>query len=341
MMKAYLQNISYYYPEKCLTNEELSVLHPEWTAEKISKKTGIYKRYLSAENETAVDMAEKAALRLFDEHNIDRVTIDFIILCTQSPDYFLPTSACVLQDRLGLSEDCGAYDYNLGCSGYVYGLGMAKGLIESGQAKNVLLLTAETYTKYIHPQDKSCKTIFGDGASASLISLEKAENGMNAVIMQPSYRTLGSKFHTLIVANGASRHPLRDGHDEQSEDGSFLKNSNNLFMDGKEIFEFSAIRVPELLYKNVEINGMALDDVDWFVFHQANQYMLNFVKMKCKLPVDKFVMDLADGGNTVSSTIPIVLSKMDAQGKIGKGQYIALSGFGVGLSIANIILKVV
>lgn len=338
-MKAYLQNISYYYPEKCLTNEELSALHPEWSAEKISKKTGIYKRYLSSDGETAVDMAEKAASRLFEEHHVDKATIDFVILCTQSPDYFLPTSACILQDRLGLSEDCGAYDYDLGCSGYVYGLGMAKGLIESGQAKNVLLLTSETYTKYIHPQDKSCKTIFGDGASASLITSEKHDGGMNAVILQPSYRTLGSKYHTLIVKNGASRHPEYDGFDELADDGTFVQNANNLFMDGKEIFEFSAIRVPELLYKNLEINGMSLDEVDLFVFHQANQYMLNFVKMKCKLPAEKFVMDLADGGNTVSSTIPIVLSKMHKDGKIVKGQSMALSGFGVGLSIANVILK--
>lgn len=339
-MKAYLQKISYYYPKRCLTNDDLSVLHPEWSAEKISKKTGIYKRYLAAEDETAVDMAEKAALKLFEEHQIDKSTVDFVILCTQSPDYFLPTSACILQDRLGLTEDSGAFDYDLGCSGYVYGLGMAKGLIESGQAKNILLLTSETYTKYIHPLDKSCKTIFGDGASASLISSEETKDGMNAVIMQPSYRTLGSKFYTLIVANGASRHPLHDGHDEQSEDGSFLRNPDNLFMDGKEIFEFSAIRVPELLYKNLEINGIALDDVDWFVFHQANQYMLNFVKMKCKLPAEKFVTDLADGGNTVSSTIPIVLSRMHNDRRIKDGHILALSGFGVGLSIANIILKV-
>lgn len=340
MIKAYLQKISYYYPEKCLTNEDLSTLHPEWSADKISKKTGIYKRYISGEGETAVDMAEKAALKLFEDHQIDRGIIDFVILCTQSPDYFLPTSACILQDRLGLSEDCGAYDYDLGCSGYVYGLGIAKGLIESGQAKNVLLLTSETYTKYIHPQDKSCKTIFGDGASASLVSADKSDDGMNAVVLQPSYRTLGSKYHTLIVQNGASKHPSHDGMDEYAEDGSFVKNADNLFMDGKEIFEFSAIRVPDLLSKNLDINGMTLDDVDWFVFHQANQYMLNFVKMKCKLPADKFVMDLADGGNTVSSTIPIVLSKMHNNKKFSKEQNIVLSGFGVGLSIANVILKI-
>lgn len=339
-MKAYLQKISYYYPEKCLTNEDLTALHPEWSAEKISKKTGIYKRYQSSNDETAVDMAEKAALKLFEEHDIYREEIDFIILCTQSPDYFLPTSACILQNRLCLSEECGAYDYNLGCSGYVYGLGMAKGLIESGQAKNVLLLTSETYTKYIHPLDKSCKTIFGDGATASLISSTMHDNGMNAVIMQPSYLTLGSKYNTLIVKNGASRHQIYDGLDELAEDGSFVRNANNLFMDGKEIFEFSAIRVPELLYKNLGVNGLSLDDVDWFVFHQANQYMLNFVKKKCKLPTDKYVVDLADGGNTVSSTIPIVLSKMHKEGKITKGQSLALSGFGVGLSIANTILKI-
>ena len=170
-MKAFIKDIAYYLPEKVLTNEQIAEMFPEWSAEKVANKVGITERHISAADETATDMAYKAAEALFAQ-GIDRSCVDFVLLCTQSGDYFLPSSACLLQDRLGLSKHCGALDFNLGCSGYEYGLAMAKGLIMAGIAKNILLLTAETYTKYIHPQDKGNRTIFGDGASASLISTE-------------------------------------------------------------------------------------------------------------------------------------------------------------------------
>lgn len=338
---AYLQAISYYYPEKCLTNEDLTRLHPEWSAEKISGKTGIYKRYLSADGETAVDMAEKAANRLFGEYRIDKGIIDFIILCTQSPDYFLPTSACILQDRLGLSEACGAFDYNLGCSGYVYGLGLAKGLIVSGQAKNVLLITSETYTKYLHPEDKSCQTIFGDAAAASLITADKHDGWLNGEIMNPAYKTMGAQFHDLIVEDGASRKPrTADVEVELNEDGSFKYSANHLFMDGKSIFDFSALTVPQVVTQTLERNGLNKDDVDWYIFHQANKFMLNFARMRCGVPQEKFVVDLEDGGNTVSSTIPIAMKHMIDKDNLQQGQTLLLCGFGVGLSVAGIILKI-
>ena len=168
-MKAYIKDITYYLPEKVLTNEEISALFPEWSAEKVANKVGITERHISADNGTATDMAYKAAEKLFANGH-DRNQIDFVLLCTQSGDYFLPSSACLLQDRLRLPKACGALDFNLGCSGYEYGLAVAKGLIVAGIAKNILLLTAETYTKYIHPQDKGNRTSVGDGASAALIS---------------------------------------------------------------------------------------------------------------------------------------------------------------------------
>lgn len=337
---AYLQTISYYYPERCMTNENLNRLHPEWSADKISSKTGIYKRYLSAEDETALDMAEQASKHLFEEYNIDKNCIDFIILCTQSPDYFLPTSACILQHRLGLPETCGAFDYNLGCSGYVYGLGLAKGLISSGQAQNILLITAETYTKYLHPEDKSCQTIFGDAAAASLISSRRSVGGLNAEILIPAYMTFGSRYKDLIVENGASRHPkTSDVRIERNEDGSFKYSPNHLFMDGKAIFDFSALSVPEVVERTLVKNGLQKDDVDWYIFHQANKFMLNFARMRCGIPQEKFVVDLENGGNTVSSTIPIVMNHMIKDKLLQPGCSMLLCGFGVGLSIAGIVLK--
>ncbi len=338
---AYLQAISYYYPEKCLTNEDITRQHPEWSADKISGKTGIYKRYLSADGETAVDMAEKAALRLFEEYKIDKGIIDFIILCTQSPDYYLPTSACILQDRLGLSECCGAFDYNLGCSGYVYGLGLAKGLIETGQAQNVLLITSETYTKYLHPEDKSCQTIFGDAAAASLITADILDGWLNAVILKSAYKTIGAQYRDLIVENGASRRPkVEDEKAEINEDGSFRYCANNLFMDGKSIFDFSSLTVPQVVEQTLVKNEITKDDVDWYIFHQANKFMLNFARMRCGAPQEKFVVDLEDGGNTVSSTIPIVMKRMMDNNRLNQGQTLLLCGFGVGLSVAGVVLNI-
>ena len=163
-MKSYIKAISYYLPQYELNNAVIEKDFPEWSIDKIAEKTGIDCRYIAATDETAGDMAVKAAEKLFKEHNIDKSTIDYLILCTQSPDYFLPTTACVIQEKLGLKTSIGAFDMNLGCSGFIYGLGLAKGLVFSGQAKNILFITAETYSKFIHPKDKSNKTIFGDAA---------------------------------------------------------------------------------------------------------------------------------------------------------------------------------
>ena len=212
-MKAFIKDIAYYLPEKVLTNEQIAEMFPEWSAEKVANKVGINERHISAADETATDMAYKAAEALFAQ-GIDRSCVDFVLLCTQSGDYFLPSSACLLQDRLGLSKHCGALDFNLGCSGYEYGLAMAKGLIMAGIAKNILLLTAETYTKYIHPQDKGNRTIFGDGASASLISTEGF-----AEIGEFSLGTDGSGANNLIVKTGAARQKTATGKFIEDEEG--------------------------------------------------------------------------------------------------------------------------
>jgi 3-oxoacyl-[acyl-carrier-protein] synthase-3 len=170
-MNAYIKAIRYSLPERVVTNQELVAEFPEWTVDKIADKVGVNERHVASENETATDLAITAANKLFSEHpEILREDIDFVILCTQSPDYQLPTSACLVQDRLGLRRNIGAFDYNLGCSGYVYGLAIAKGLIAGSIAQNVLLLTAETYNKHLHPRDKGNRTIFGDAATATVVS---------------------------------------------------------------------------------------------------------------------------------------------------------------------------
>lgn len=330
-MEAYINAISYYLPEKVLSTKRLAELFPEWTAEKIAGKVGIQDRHISADDETASDMAVKAALKLFEEHNIDKSIIDFVLLCTQSPDYFLPSSACIIQSKLGLSKQCGAFDFNLGCSGYEYGLAIAKGFIQSGVAKNVLLLTAETYTKYIHPKDKGNRTIFGDGASASLISTDGF-----AEIREFSLGTDGSGAENLIVPTGCARHKGLKNDYHIDEDGN-VKSSDHLYMNGGAIFDFSSDVVPQMVEDLLNKCKLKQNDVDLFIFHQANKYMINYLRKLLDIDRDKFYIFMENVGNTVSSTIPIALYEAQKEGRL-KGN-VLLAGFGVGLSWGGCMLK--
>jgi len=330
-MKAYIKGISYYLPEKILTNEDLVKEFPEWTVEKVASKIGIVKRHISAEGELASDLAEKAARKLFNDYNILATDIDFILFCTQSPDYLLPTSACIIQEHLGVSTSAGALDFNLGCSGFVYGLSLAKGLIYGGIATNVLLLTAETYSKFIHPKDKGNRTIFGDAAAATLISTEGF-----AEIGDFCLGTDGKGAENLIVKTGAIRCQEKKNDIAFDESGNPVS-SDYLYMNGSEIFNFTLEAIPILVEDTLRKNNFKKEDIDLFVFHQANKYMMNFLRKKIKVEEEKFYYYLENVGNTVSSTIPIALCEVQKEGKM-KG-YLLLAGFGVGYSWGATILK--
>ncbi len=330
-MKAYIKNIAYYLPTTVLTNEQIAERFPEWSAEKVASKVGITHRHIAADNETATDMAQKAAEKLW-EQGVDKSQIDFVLLCTQSPDYFLPSSACILQDKLGLSKDCGAFDFNLGCSGYEYGLAVAKGLIVAGIAKHILLLTAETYTKYIHPLDKGNMTIFGDGASATLVSTEGF-----AEIGEVVLGTDGSGAENLIVRTSAARHRNMANNATHDEDGNIVSD-DHLYMHGGNVFNFTADVVPDMVEKLLSKSGLQQDDVDLWVFHQANKYMINYLRKLLDIDKDKFYIYMEKVGNTVSSTIPIALCQALAEDRLHGN--VLLAGFGVGLSWGGVMLKI-
>lgn len=332
---SYIKAISYYLPEKVVTNEELVKEFPEWSVDKVAQKVGVDSRHLAAENETAGDMAEKAALKLFEEYQIDPKSIDFLMLCTQSPDYFLPSTACVLQNRLGIPTTAGAFDYNLGCSGCVYGMAMAKGFIAAGIAKNVLLLTAETYNKYLHHKDKSNRSIFGDGAAACLISTEGF-----AEIGEFSLGTDGSGANNLIVKTGASRLKEATGKFVEDEEGHIWYD-DYLYMNGGAIFNFTLDAVPAMMKEILEKNKLEKDQINYYVFHQANKFMLNTIRKVCALPKDKFYVNLATTGNTVSSTVLIGLKNCIETQTIKVGDNVMISGFGVGLSWGGCVLNFV
>ncbi|MCF8266991.1 MAG: ketoacyl-ACP synthase III [Ignavibacteriales bacterium] len=330
---AYIKKISYYLPEKILDNQEISRKFPEWSMEKIGQKTGITERRVCGKDELSSDMAVKVAEKFFEEHNIDRAEIDFLLVCSMSPDYPFPANACLVQDLLGMKKSTAAMDYALGCSGYLYGLAVAKGLVDTGISKNLLLITSETITKYIHPEDKSNITLFGDAAAATLISTDGECSLDNFVL-----GTDGSGKKHIIMHRGGMRNPSMIEVDEKIDEFGNVRNINYLHMDGPEVFNFTLETVPPLIKEVLEKAKLALEDIDLFIFHQANAFMLEHLRRILKIPKEKFFMCMEHTGNTVASTIPIAMYEAAKQGKIKKGGKVLLAAFGTGYSWGSCIL---
>lgn len=327
MVSAILREIEYYTPQGSLSNEQLATLFPQWSPEKIESKTGIRNRYIASSTEFASDLAYEAACKLFARGGFDCRDVDYLLFCTQSPDYVLPTTACLLQSRLGLSTSCGSLDFNLGCSGYVYGLSVAKGLVESGQCRNVLLLTGETYSKHIHPENFSVRSIFGDAGTATWIGSDQYATGQSGALGPFVFGTDGSGFNRLIVRKNSLR---ESDVDPKNSDGC-------LYMNGADVYSFTLRTVPNAINRLLEVSDMKMDEIDFFVFHQANRYMLENIRLKMGIPEDKFIYAIRDFGNTVSCTIPIAI-RTALEKTPGFGGKVMLVGFGVGYSWAATIL---
>lgn len=332
-MSACIDQIEYYLPKTVLSNRDLEKQFTDWDGKRAEKRIGIRNRHIASEGETALDLACYACEKLFQF--VDKNKIDFILFCTQSPDYFLPPDSCILQDRLHMKTNIGALDLNLGCSGYIYGLGIAQSLILNNLASHVLFVTSDTYSKYIHPEDKSNRTVFGDGAAASLISKSKKEK-----IHKFSFGTDGQGYNNLIVPNGGLRHRFSSDAPIIEDAMGSKRTKNNLYMSGPEIFNFTIEAVPEVFNDVLLKNKMTLNDVDHIFFHQANKYMLNYLRKKINIPEEKFYINLLETGNTVSSTIPIALKDALSKGLIGKGKIVMLVGFGVGYSWGGTIVEI-
>jgi 3-oxoacyl-[acyl-carrier-protein] synthase III len=317
--------IAIHLPERCETNGELHALHPEWDIPLIETKTGIVNRYIAATGETASDLAVSAAEKLFAENAIERSSIDFVLLCTQTPDYPLPTTACLIQHRLGLRENCGALDFNLGCSGFVYGLALADGLIRSGAAKRILLLTAETYSKYIDADDRSLRTIFGDAAAATLIQASDTPS-----LSAFQFGTDGSGADTLLVNDGGAR-----GGEDVLKPRYRKRWKSRLYMDGPSLMSFTVVAVPKLIEEILELAKLQSNDIHLYLLHQATRKMLEQLQTRLGLDDAKLPIRLEHCGNTVSSTLPILINDIRSEGKLTPGTKNLLIGFGVGWSWAG------
>lgn len=317
--------IAVHLPERIDDNDSLAAQYPRWDMPLIYAKTGVRRRHIAAPGECASDMGVKAAERLFSDFNIDRNSIDFLLFCTQTPDYILPTTACLMQDRLGLPTSTGALDFNLGCSGFVYGLSLADGLIRAGTARRVLLITAETYSKYIDPTDRSLRTIFGDGAAATLVEASD-EPSLGAFV----FGTDGRGADTLLVTEGGAR-----PKDDAIQPRKRKRWPSTLYMDGPELVKFSLEVVPPVIDRVLAAANWKRDDVDMYLLHQATVFMLDHLRERLSLDREHTPEALEDYGNTVSSTIPILIRDLRQSGRLKPGKQTMLVGFGVGLSWAG------
>ena len=320
-MKTEIKAIEYYLPPMIEDGSVLKKDNPEWRIEEIEQKTGVKKRHISDEKQTAVDMAIAAAEKLFSGGKT-KDDIGFLILITQSPDYVLPTSACILQDRLGLEKSCMAFDINLGCSGFIYGLAVGSALIETGLAREGLIICSETYTKYIDKNDRTCRPIFSDGAAVTLLGLSESDS------LGPfEMGTDGSGYGDLIVPLSGAR---------VTDD---LAQKGKLFMNGAKLFMFTMSMVPQCVAALLKKSGKQIEDIDLFVFHQASKLVLDNIIRRLDLPEEKVFVNMGQIGNTVSATIPIALKDAVDEKRLKEGDLVMLVGFGVGYSWGGCLIR--
>lgn len=331
-----IRGISWLLPERAETNEDLVREFGTWTPEKIFRKTGITQRHIADIDKPASHYHALVGERFFSEHpDISRDTIDMLVICTETRDYIAPATACVVHGLLGLRKTCGAVDYELGCSGYIYGLSLAKGYIAGGIARRVLLITGDVITRYINRMDKATRTIFGDGFTATL--LEESEKDR---VTGFDLGTDGSGFRDIIIEAGATAMPCSPETAVESVNRfGNIHSKEDLFMDGRKVLDFSLREVPASVERTLRRAGVNKEDIDLVVFHQASVLLLEGVREVLGVPKEKFVIDMAEMGNTVSSTIPIVLARAASDGRLKKGMKVLVSGFGVGLSWGTAIVE--
>ena len=302
--------IEYYLPNKKENNKTLKKFNPKLDINRIKEKTGINNRFISGEKESIIDISIKCSNKIFKKFSKKKV--DFLILVTQTSPYRIPTTACILQDKLGLKKKLIAFDINLGCSGFIYALRMGTSLIETKQANNGLIICADTYTKYISKNNTACRPIFSDAGAAILLS-------------KSSINTIG---------------PFELGTDGSGADALELPmNTNEIVMNGAKVLTFAMNVVPDnvnLLLKKIKINK---NKIDKFIFHQASKYILDNINRILSIKKEKTFENYSKVGNTISASIPIALKDANSKNELKKNNLVIIAGYGVGLSWGSALIK--
>jgi 3-oxoacyl-[acyl-carrier-protein] synthase III len=336
-IRAAIKEISYYLPESIVTNEMLQKENPGWDMPSVESRCGVHQRHVARTDETTLDLAVEAGKRLFARHEGAHSQIDGLLFCTQSPDHIMPPNACILHKLLKLRQDTFAMDFNLACSGYVYGLALAQGLLATGVASNILLVTGDTYSKYIHKQDRSARVLFGDGAAVSWITASEDDGG----ILDIQCATAGEHYDKFIIPAGGCRMPRSPTTCvPQIDESGNVRTPEAIHMDGLGILTFVNSRVPQQVQEILSRNKMTQDDIQLFIFHQASKVVLDYLARALEIKPTKMFRNLYNLGNTVSASIPIALKEALDSGAVHRGDRVLLCGFGVGLSWGTSIVEI-
>jgi 3-oxoacyl-[acyl-carrier-protein] synthase-3 len=315
-------------PETSFGMDQMQKAFGDTEAARVAKSTGVYARRKGSAGVCASDLCCAAAIRLLRGLNWDPATVQALVFISQTPDFRLPATACLLQHRLGLSKKCIAFDVNLGCSGYIYGIWMASQFMKASGLTRILLLVGDTITRYVDQNDRSTAPIFGDAGTATALESD-IESKMSFVL-----GTDGSGGQNLIIPAGASRTALATGASSQPEAPHIDPiSSNHLQMNGTEVFSFTIREVPPMLEDILKEAGWSWENVDHFIFHQANRFILDYLAKKSGIPTAKIPLSLADFGNTSSASIPLTISAC-LRDRLGSTEprKLILAGFGVGWS---------
>lgn len=327
---------SYYVPDKRLDHADLVARYGEEILKKVEVSSGILERRIAGADQCASDLAVRAANDLLDHHQIDRSTIDLIIFATQTPDYLLPTTACLIQDRLGLPTTCAAFDLNLGCSQYVYSLAVAHSMIKAGLARRALVMTGDTVSRILHPMDRAVVPLFGDAGTATL--MDECPDGEGLIRFKLGTDGKGAPF--LIWPSSGLRKPRSDATAREIADkNGNIRSEDDMAMDGAAVFVFTLKTVPKLIEDLLIAENLTVDDVDLFVFHQASELIVESAAKKLKIPREKLHYKLHDVGNSGGSTVGIALTDAWIKGRLKPGMRVVLSAFGVGLSWAGALVR--
>lgn len=328
-MSSKITAIATHLPARVVTNDELAAAHPDWNMASVADRAGVRSRHIAAADETAFDLVKAACDKLPGE---TVAGVDAIIFCTQSPDYIMPPNAHLLHGYLKLGDDVAAFDINLACSGYVYGLALAHGMIAGGMARSVLLATGDTYSKYIHPGDRSASVLFGDGAAVSIIAADGGPGGLSSFELSSH----GKQYAQFYIPAGGHRQPKSDKTTVETTDrGGNVRTPESIHMEGLGVWSFINSAVPRQINKYLKKAGLSLADIDLFMFHQASQMTLDSLIKALGIERGKVYFKLEDVGNTVSASIPMCIADAMRKGKLRAGQRVLVSGFGVGLSYAT------
>jgi 3-oxoacyl-[acyl-carrier-protein] synthase-3 len=327
-----IAGVSSVVPSSIIDNTTSPIFDSDQEAAKFISITGIKeKRHVSADQCTS-DLCFSATERLLESLSWDKSEIDILVFVSQTPDYLVPSTSIILQDRLGLSKSCICFDVPLGCSGYVYGLSIVSKFLENGDLKKGLLLVGDTLTRQCSAQDKTTYPLFGDAGSATAIEHLPGSN------MSFQLWSDGSGFDSIIIPEGGYRNPLTSNSTVLRDDGTGnIRSGVNTYMNGSEVFSFGITIVPAIIKEFISNTSLKLEKIDYIFFHQANKFMNEMIRKKLSLKPEQVPYSLEKYGNTSSATIPLTISTL---GKTLRGRSVIMCGFGVGLSVGIVEAKI-